>query len=99
MRDEQFEKIYEDMINNAFGSWAHGNWFSGGTADYKKKPKDPLLSQCLTDAVEYFNSTYKTEKMRYKDYRMTLSAEEKERIVTFLKNRLKNYEKVGFIVK
>lgn len=79
-------EFWEDYFNQAFRT------YSGGVPTHKN---DPVYKQCIEDAKEYFAGKYYLEE---ESIRRSLPAEAKERIVEFLKSRLKYYGENGLVI-
>ena len=58
---------------------------------------DPLYKQCIKDAVEYFEPM--GIKVGTTHTRIMLTKEQKERVLSFLKNRKKYYDENGLIMR
>lgn len=93
--------ISEDDINDAFAyafRSAHGaNGNTYWSFSLKDKGDEQLLETIKKETIGFFNLTFH-KNMNLPEVRKSLSEEEKEKVVEFMKKRLKHYNENGFLV-
>lgn len=94
MRDDDYFNDFNDAFYYAFRNHQSRWWnFRFLTHDEEK-----LLKEIKKETIGYFGATFQKDMSKSK-IRKSLSKEEKERVVGFMKKRLEYYNTNGFVIE
>lgn len=92
-----FDSVFEDFFSQGWKSHDFNSTYAKRQTPLSSEDKQ-LLQVIKDEAAEYFNPLFHVD-MKYRLHRMALHQTQRDRVVGFMKERLKWYNENGYLVK